>query len=338
MNSIFLLLTLGSLAPAPARDVRFGVDEQVPRIANERFDESMLVMQQGGIEWPKVDPRNASKTGGKGTGKPSIGRAQLNEAVPTYDESTTRPSVKPTTPRAQTPSRDQQAKRDQPSRLVPVDDDASEQIDRAPIERAPQERQNKTSSRYNRDDDEDFPASKPLINEAPVRQQRERETEFTSTPLKTSVRRQGGSSRETAPSPFEIRTASATDDEDEPERRMPIKSYAVGADDRQDDFGVDPYSDSDPPRTGRRNNEYVSDRGSIRDTKLSGNELDESTLRGGKKVPETNANMMWGFAVVLVMLCASVGGNLYLAWVAREFYERYRSLAQQVRASRSNIT
>lgn len=334
MNSIFLLLTLGSIAPAPARDARTSVTQLAPIKAIAPFDDSLLVMQRSDVVWPKVDPRTGSKTGVGGGSVPSIGRAQLNEQVPTYDDPPARPSTKPSIPRVQSEAREQQNSKEKTSRFSTAADEVGESIDRRASSR-----EASAGNRFSRDDEETFPASKPRFDDSTLRQPREQETEFTSTPLKTSVRRQGAGVRESAPSPFEIRSATASDDEEEPERSLRIKSYAIGAIDNEEDYGIEPYNDTDPPRTGRRKNEYLaSDRGNVRDTKYSDSERDESTLQGGKKVPESNANMMWGFAVVLVMLCASVGGNLYLAWVAREFYERYRSLAQQVRASRSNVT
>jgi hypothetical protein len=154
---------------------------------------------------------------------------------------------------------------------------------------------------------------------------------------KTSVRRQSSGERENAPDPFEFHPATISDDRDEAERRAPFRSFAIDAGEPEDDLGIDLYSE--PLGNNRRNNEYLaSNSGSSRDSKYPANGGDDSTMQGGKRMPETNSNTMWGFAVVTLLLFASMGANAYLAWVAREFYERYRSLAQQVRASRNNMT
>jgi hypothetical protein len=330
MNLMFLLLAFGSLDLCAPRFAHWRQAWHGEQPALIQPTESMLVMQTG-FKWPKLDPRDGIKdtVGGIGDGNlqregsgsnvPSIGRSQLKSSVPNYEE---------TAPR----TKSQQVKT------------------HAPVagEESPQERPLKTGSRYGLDEDESTSQvrpetrqeTKPTFSQPVKRDPLERETHFPTSPsLRTSAMRQSAGSRELAPSPYEIRPASATDDEEETERQMPYKSYAIDANEGEENFDVEAYTDNEPPRNGRRNSEKIaSTRGDVRDTKLSASDREASTLQGDRTVPDTNPNNMFSFAVVLLLLIASLGGNFYLAWVAREFYERYRSLAQQVRASRSNLT
>jgi hypothetical protein len=59
---------------------------------------------------------------------------------------------------------------------------------------------------------------------------------------------------------------------------------------------------------------------------------------GGKGAPTTGSAPLSGsgFPTILALfLFASIGGNLYLGWLARDFYWRYRDLAWEMRSSSS---
>lgn len=327
MNAIFLVITLGSLEALPPHSA--GLAERprsMPPIVAARAP-SVLVAQQRQVQWPKLDPRDPQRPASgavsassqqrstQTSAAPSIGRSQLTKEPPSYDDSApSRPAGRLVTPEA--PSEE----------TTPLPATSSRQ----------------SGSRFR--DEQLLPAAeKPRFSDrdfgAPVASQPESSDTGFSAPstFRTSVRKQSGG-RELAPNPFEFRPASASDDPDELERAAPYKSFAIGASDRENDlgmYGAEPYSE---PLGGKRGDERLaSGRQEPRDTRLTNGEGDDSTLQGGRTVPENASNSMWSFAIVILLLCASMGANVYLAWVAREFYERYRSLAQQVRAARNNL-
>jgi hypothetical protein len=316
MNSMLLIFTLGSLSAnsIPAQLVAPG---ELAQVSPPPSRQTGSFVYQREVDWPKRDPRDPQKPSARG-GVPAIGKSQLQQQVPEYTER--RPTNQPVG-RLTTPTDESF-----------VDDGDSTTAAQAPSSRG--------GSRYSREDDQPEPITNSRFPQTPSRQFREEEPDFAPSPtLRTSVRRQGGQSREFAPNPLEIRSAAASDDEDEDLRTPPPRSYSIAANLREDDLGAgeDAYEGSSRPL--RDDGEVISSRrGDLRNTRHSAEDEGDSILQGGKKVPETNSNTMWVVAVVSFLLFASIGANFYLAWVAREFYERYRSLAQQVRAARNNLT
>lgn len=325
MNAIFLLLTLGSveaLRPHTAPPTL-----ALQSVASNAFPAHFFV-QQPSVQWPRVDPRDPKRpTSGavsassqprtaQPTSAPAIGRSQFAEDPPNYDESP-RPAGRLVAPR------EAPAERTPPA--------ATRGGNRFRTEELPVE--------HPRSFDRGF--SDPDVSSSFEDERAAPERGFTApAAFRTSVRKQSGE-RDVSPTPFQIPIASGSDDPDDAERVAPTyRSFAYNPNDRDYDgfpYGDEPYSEREP-FSGRRNEERLASGGpASRDTRPTSAETDQSTLQGGSKVPENASNSMWSFAIVLLLLCASMGANVYLAWVAREFYERYRSLAQQVRAARNNL-
>lgn len=339
MNSIFLLLALGSLNIVAPWKGPIVVSENAllnqPRASSEP---EWIYQQSREVVWPKLDPRDPSNStlGSKGVGAerasstsgkaPAIRGAQLNEDVPNYEKPDSRKTVTESTPPTM------------PQKNIGRRAESDERA----VEPSRETGRSKFSGGNPRevDDERLVDSSKPRFGESARQSPSEREEPFTPTTarLKTSVMRQSGGSRESAPSPFEFRPASISDDPEVSQRGAPYKSFAVGTNDEEDDLGAEPYNA--PLPSGRRGDERLaSNRGDSRDTNSPAEDGGDSTLQGGKRVPGSNPeSSIWGSLVLVLLLFASMGGNLYLAWVAREFYERYRSLAQQVRSARNNLT
>lgn len=335
MNALLLLLSLGSLdAGAPLTRPLLALSSSSPVRQESRQDLFWASQPQQPVDWPKLDPRDPSsaKLGSSTTrqvganGKaPAIRGSQLDSAVPSYQKA---------------PSRDgwsskEEEERLQASRKTPVKQDEESAIPSRETTRSKFAGRNRSA-----DEDETRPtSSRPRYGESLKAPSSDQELEFTPTSrMKTSVPRQNQGSRETAQSPFVFRPASVSDDPEESERNAPYAPFAVERSDGEDDFGAEPYSA--PLGSGPRNDERLaSNRGGVRDTRYSAEDGGDSTLQGGSQVPGNGAeSSMWGSVILVLLLFASMGGNLYLAWVAREFYERYRSLAQQVRSARNNLT
>lgn len=323
MNSILLIVALSGLDSVEPRATSV-VAFSSPEITRPR-SESSFVFQQ--VKWPSIDPRRTAKSrlnnasagdenSSVKSSVPSIRKSQLNEEPTDYAKQAP-PTTKP---------------------LVKARETAQPEIDEEP-ERPAVRRGAEGGSRFGRQTQEEQPASevRPRFGGAAERHSFDRDSDFASAPaLKTSVRRQSNQDNDSAPNPYQFRPATISDDREESERRAPFRSFAIGDDEQADDLGFEPYSESSG--SNRRVN-VASNSGNARNSRYPDDEEDDSTKQGGgKRMPETNSNTMWGFAVVTLLLFASMGANAYLAWVAREFYERYRSLAQQVRASRNNMT
>lgn len=59
---------------------------------------------------------------------------------------------------------------------------------------------------------------------------------------------------------------------------------------------------------------------------------DKTESTGAAPVAKSDSPKPWlPLIVTLALLFGSVGGNAYLAWLAKDFYSRYRALAQQLR-------
>lgn len=337
MNAIILLLAIGSIeTSAPSMGSLVAPDE-FRQAQQPTHQEPLWVYQaERKVNWPDFDPRdptkskfNSTSTGTERAGSsgkaPVIRGSQLKTEGPNYEKSTTLEDAK-TVGTLSKPRVNQDRRAN--------DDDSNST--------APRETGRSKFSAGNQSEERDervSPSTKPRFGESIRQASQDDDADFKpTTRMKTSVMRQSGGARESAPSPFEFRPASISDDPEESERVVPYKSFAIGAGDGEEDFDAEPYSA--PLPNGRRGDEYLaSSRGDVRDTKHSAEDGGESTLQGGKKVPGNGSeSSMWGSLILVLLLFASMGGNLYLAWVAREFYERYRSLAQQVRSARNNLT
>jgi hypothetical protein len=55
--------------------------------------------------------------------------------------------------------------------------------------------------------------------------------------------------------------------------------------------------------------------------------------RGALTAEAVGAQVWWPLTMTVVILFASLGGNLYLGWLALDFYRRYREAAWELRTS-----
>ena len=343
MNSLILLLALGSLQSTAPTLPEMGQSILRAAISETQSPEPHWVFQtQGEVKWPKLDPREGAKAtlGTSGaTGKvPAIRGSQFKEPVPSYQDEappTQKPLAQPSrlTKPAEKPT-------EKPAvRLAPRDTNRTQFAQ--PVSETGRSKFGGENRIEDTEETEEAPAttSRPRFGGSARQSSLEDENTFMpTTRLKTGVTRQERGGRDSAPSPLEFRGASGSDDPEQSERVARYESFAIGAGDGEDDLGVDPYDV--PLPSGRRGEERLaSNRGDSRDTRNPADDGDESTSQGGSKVPGNGSeSSMWGSIILVILLFASMGGNLYLAWVVREFYERYRSLAQQVRSARNNLT
>lgn len=339
MNSLLLLLALGSIQSAAPNIARNVAINSLRGNSKTQSPKPQWVFQtQGEVKWPKLDPREGAKAtlGTSGaTGKaPAIRGSQFKDAVPNYEDEappTQKPLAQPS--RLTTPSEKPAEK------LTPRNTNRSQQAQ--PVSETGRSKFSGGNRTQEVEETEDAPPTtvRPRFGESTRLDSRDDENTFMpTTRLKTGVTRQERGGRDSAPSPLEFRGASGSDDPEQSERVARYESFAIGVGDGEEDFGVEPYDA--PLPSGRRGDEFLaSNRGDSRNTRNSADDGGESTSQGGRNVPGNGSeSSMWGSIILVLLLFASMGGNLYLAWVAREFYERYRSLAQQVRSARNNLT